>query len=141
MSLRCIMPRFLVPALVVFAAAASVLSLAVPIPFHSTSTYVSSSILRAINPEILLDYSTSTITCAGSPQTCYEQIIQYTTTATWSGETTHVETLTLTSMTLVPIAFSTLWGNLLAVLSLLLLLISCALLAKSTIFRHTTGMN
>jgi hypothetical protein len=131
------MRRLLVSALVVFAAAASILSITFPIPLPSISTYVSSSVLTAINPETIVDYSTSTVTCAGSPPACYEQILQYTTTATWSAETTHVKTLSSTSTTLVPIAFSGLWGNISTVLFLLLLLISGALLAKSTIFRHT----
>jgi hypothetical protein len=137
MSLRCIMPRLLVSALVVLAGAASVLSLAFPIPLYSISTYVSSSVLTAINPEIILDYSTSIVTCAGSPPACYEQIMQYTTTATWSAETTHVQTLFSTSITHVPIGFSGVWGSVSAALSLLLLLIGCALLAKSVIFTRT----
>jgi hypothetical protein len=135
------MQRLLVSALVAFAATASILSLTYPIPLHSTATYVSSSILTAINPEILVDYSTSTLTCAGSPQTCYEQIIGYTTTTTWSGETTQMQTLASTSTTLVPIAFSGSWGNVSAILSILLLFISGALLAKNMIFRHTARMN
>jgi hypothetical protein len=141
MSLLCFMPRFLVPTLVVLAATASIVSLTFPIPMQSASTSVSSSLLTAINPEILLDYSTSTITCGGSPQTCYEQIVEYTTTATWSGQTTHVETLTLTSVTSVLIAFSGLWGTVLAILFLFLLLISSALLAKSTFFRRKGRTN
>jgi hypothetical protein len=137
MSLLCFMPRLLVPTLVILAATASTLSLTFPIPIQSISTSVSSSVLTAINPEILLDYSTSTLTCGGSPQTCYEQIVEYTTVSTWSGQTTHAETLTLTSVTSVLIAFSGLWGNVLAILFLFLLLVSAALLVKSTVFRQT----
>jgi hypothetical protein len=141
MSLLCFMPRLLVPTLVVLAATASVISLTFPIPMHSIATSVSSSVLTAINPEILLEYSTSTLACGSSPQTCYEQIVEYTTTARWSGQTTHAETLTLTSVTSVLIAFSGLWGNALAVLFLFLLLISAALLAKSTFFRRKGRTN
>jgi hypothetical protein len=135
------MPRLLVPVLVVLAAVAGIISLTVPLPLYSTSTYVSSSVLTAINVETILDYSTSTVTCASSSQACYEQIMEYTTSATWSAETTHVETLFSTSITYASIAFRGLWGSVLAALSLLLLLIGCALLAKSAIFTSASRTN
>lgn len=101
------MIRPLVPVLLILLAAISLGSLVyITVPNGITSTYLTASIETAINPEILLDYSTSTISCTGITPVCYEQVYPYTTTETWSAQTTHIVLALSTSTSYVPYATS-----------------------------------
>lgn len=130
------MRRLLVLTLITLASIASIWSLLYSLPMYVTSTYVSTSVRTAINPEVLVDYSTVAISCMGAPPTCYQQIVPYTFTETWSARTTEAGTIFSTSTTYVPIAISGLVGNLALFSFLILLLVGLAMLAKNGIAEH-----
>jgi hypothetical protein len=98
---------------------------------YVSSTYLSTSVRTAINPEVLVDYSTATVTCTGSLSICYQQIVPYTHTETWNARTTEAGTILSTSMTDVTIATSGVLGNLMLIFSLIILFIGLAMLAKN----------
>jgi hypothetical protein len=125
------MRRLLVLTLIVLASIASIISLAYPVPTYVMSSHLFTSVRTAINPEVLIDYSTGTVSCAGSPPKCYQQIAPFTLTETWSGQTTNAGTIHSTSTTYVPIAISGIGGNLALLSSLILLFVSLAMLVKN----------
>ena len=124
------MIRPLIPALMILVAAISLGSLIyIAVPQNVTSTFSSSSIYTAINTEILPDYSTSTVTCVGTPPTCFDRVFQYTYTETWSAQTTHVVLVlsTLTSHVQYATAGA---GGIAVVMVLILLFMGIVLLAR-----------
>jgi len=125
-----IMRRALVLTFIVLASIASVFSLVYRIPVHVQSTYLSTSVRTAINPEVLVDYSTATVTCTGSLSICYQHIVPYTHTETWSARTTEAGTILSTSMRYVPIATSGVAGNMALLVSLIVLSVALAMFAK-----------
>ncbi len=93
------MSRYVVPFLLLLVAIVSVVALAYPwIPSYTTSSYYTQTTATAVNPEFLLNYSTSTITCTGTTPVCFEQVYPYTRTETWSAQTT-LTVLVLSSST------------------------------------------
>ncbi len=79
----------LVLILLVLVTIVSVIGLTYPwVPEYGTSSYSTESTATAVNPEFLLDYSTSTITCTGAAPVWFEQVYPYTRTETWSAQTT-----------------------------------------------------
>jgi len=124
------MRRFLLLTFIMLASIASILSLVYRIPMYVTSSYLSTSVRTAINPEVLVDYSTATVSCTGAPSVCFRQIIPYTHTETWSAQTTETGTILLTSITYVPFASSGVGGNLAVLFFLILLFAGLAMLVK-----------
>jgi len=102
------------------------------------STYVTPSILTAIAREILLDYTTSTVTCTGVAPVCFVQVSPYTYTATWSGQTTPLLPVSATTTTYVAYASSGLPGDLAVLFALVLLIAGIALLARNH-WRRNSG--
>jgi hypothetical protein len=125
------MQRLWVLTLIVLISIASIISLAYPVPMYVTSSHLFTSVRTAIHPEFLIDYSTGTASCAGSPPTCYQQIGPFTFTETWSGQTTQAGIILSTSTTYVPIATSGIGGNLALLSFLMLLFVSLAMLVKN----------
>jgi hypothetical protein len=64
----------------------------VKVPEYRSSTHLSTTVVTAINPEILLDYTISRVSCS-SISVCYEQVSPYTFTETWSAQVTHTMTI------------------------------------------------
>jgi len=125
------MKRLLVPVLMILVAIISFGSLFyIAVPQNVTSTFSSSSTFTAVNTEILLDYSTSTVSCAGTPPICYDQVSPYTYTETWSAQTTHVVLVLSTSMSRVQYAASGTGGGIAVVTVLILLVTGMVLLAR-----------
>jgi hypothetical protein len=91
----------------------------VKVPEYRIFTHVSTTVFTAINPELLLDYSTKTITCSGN--ICYLQMIPYTTTETWSNQVTH--TVTISSTHTNPVAYIIGGPGIIAVLLVLIVLL------------------
>lgn len=118
-----IMIRHLIPVLMILVAVASLGSLFyITGPRIAASTYIVTSTLTAANPEILLDYSTSTVSCTGVTPVCFVQVYPYTYTETWSAQTTPIIPLSTTATSYVAYAASGPTGGF-AVLSMLILLI------------------
>ncbi len=85
-----------VAVLLVFVAVVSLVSLLyAPVPEYTAYTYPSMEVHTAINPEFLLEYSYSNVTCSGS--NCYVVVSPYTITPTWSAATTATIILVSTS--------------------------------------------
>ncbi len=101
------------------------------VPKVVVSTYVTPSILTAIAPEILLDYTTTTVSCTGTGPVCFVQVSPYTYTATWSGQTTPMLPVSATTTTLVAYAFSGPPGDLAVIFTLVLLLAGVVLLTRN----------
>ena len=99
--------RSLVPGLLVLMGLIALGSLFyITIPRAVVSTYLTPSILTAVVHEILLDYSTSTISCTGVTPVCFVRVSPYTYTETWSGQTTPLLSGTATTTTYVAYVFS-----------------------------------
>jgi len=101
------------------------------VPKVVVSTYVTPSILTAIAREILLDYTTTTISCTGATPVCFVQVSPYTYTETWSGQTTPLLPETATTTTHVAYAFSGVPGALTVLFALILLIVGIVLLATN----------
>jgi hypothetical protein len=128
----------MIPLLMILVALVSLGTLAyTPVKKNSTLTHFSTSVATAINPEILLDYSTSTVTCYGIAQVCYEQVLPYTMTVTWSAETTLTVPLYSTSTSDVPYASGGVGGNIAVGLALTLLFVGIGLLARNRFPKHS----
>ena len=86
--------------------------------------------LTGIAPEILLDYSTSTVSCTGISPLCFVQIYPYTYTETWSAQTTPIIPLSTTATSYVAYANSGTTGGIVVLSMLILLVGGIALLAR-----------
>jgi len=99
--------RSIVPGLLILIGFIAVGSLFyITIPRAVVSTYLTPSILTAVVHEILLDYSTSTVSCTGVTPVCFVRVSPYTYTETWSGQTTPLLPGTATTTTYVAYVFS-----------------------------------
>ena len=101
------------------------------VPKVVVSTYVTPSILTAVAPEILLDYTTTTVSCTGTAPVCFVQVSPYTYTATWSGQTTPMLPVSATATTLVAYAFSGPSGDIAVLFTLILLITGIVLFARN----------
>ena len=130
--------RPLIPALMILVGIISLVSLFyITVPKIITFTYLAPSILTGVAPEILLDYSTSTVTCTGTAPVCFVQVSPYTYTETWSAQTTPMLPVSSTTTTYVAYAASGLLGNMGILLVLVLLFGGIILFAKSCWRRHS----
>jgi hypothetical protein len=113
----------LIPVLMILVAVVSLGSLFyITVPRIAASTYIVTSTLTAVVLEILLDYSTSTVSCTGVTSVCFVQVYPYTYTETWSAQTTPIIPLSTTSTSYVAYANSGPTGDI-ALLSMLILLV------------------
>jgi len=128
------MKPLIVPGLLILIGAISLGSLfSFAVPKVIVSTYVTPSILTAIAPEILLDYTTTTVSCTGTGPVCFVQVSPYTYTATWSGQTTPMIPVSATTTTFVAYAFSGLPGDLAVLFALVLLIAGIILFCKKSL--------
>ena len=127
------MRRPLVIVMIVLASVGGLFSLGLPIPSYRSSAYVSSSVFTGIILWDFLEYSTSTVSCSGSPPTCYEQVGAYTETLTRSAESTILATLISTSTNYAPIAGRGLAGSVTVLFFLILVLIGIVLLVRKRV--------
>ena len=113
----------IVPGLLILIGVISLSSFfAFTVPKVVVTTYMTSSILTANEREILLDYTTTTISCTGVAPVCFVEVSPYTYTATWSGQTTPMLPVSSTTTTHVAYASSGLQGDLAAFITLLLII-------------------
>jgi hypothetical protein len=139
MKIKCFMIRRLVPVLMILVAVASLGSLFyITVPRTSASTYIAMSTLTAVVPEILLDYSTSTVSCTGVTPVCFVQVYPYTYTETWSAQTTPILLRFTTSTSHVALVNSGSIGDV-AVLCMLFLLVGGIALVTRDIRRKRSG--
>lgn len=131
------MLRTLAPALMILVAAISLGSMVyVTVPQNITTAYSSSTTVTAVNAEILLDYSTSTINCPGTPSTCFMQVSPFTYTETYSGQTTQIVMVPSTSTSQIQYVASGVGGDIGVVLVLSLLAVGIVLLARDRWSKH-----
>jgi hypothetical protein len=113
-------------------AAASLAAMAYPtIPRYATAT--NSSILTSaeIHPEIVIDYSYSTVTCFMTPSvSCYVLVSPYTATETRSGQITETMLVLSASTNYVPYVFSGLAGAFALVMVLIVLLVGIMMITR-----------
>jgi len=126
-----LMLRTLAPALVILVAVISLGSM-VFVTVQRSVTVESSSptIVTAVNTELLEDYSTSTISCPGTPPTCFMQVYPFTYHETWSGQTTQVVIVHSTSIGQIQFVASGLGGDVGVALALALLCAAIVLLLR-----------
>jgi len=123
--------RPLIPVLIILIGISSLVSLFyITVPKIIAFTYLSPSTLTGVAPEILLDYSTSTVTCTGTAPVCFVQVSPYTYTETWSAQTTPMLPVSSTTTTYVAYAASGFLGDIGVLLVLVLLLGGIILFAK-----------
>ena len=103
----------------------------VAVPKVVVNTYATPSILTAIAREILLDYTTTTVSCTGVAPVCFVQVSPYTYTATWSGQTTPMLPVSATTTTYVAYASSGLPGDVAVLFALVLLIAGVVLFARN----------
>jgi hypothetical protein len=124
--------RSFVPVLIIIVAAASLAAMAYPtIPRYATAT--NSSILTSaeIHPEIVIDYSYSTVTCFMTPSvSCYVLVSPYTATETRSGQITETMLVLSASTNYVPYVFSGLAGAFALVMVLIVLLVGIMMITR-----------
>ena len=134
-----IMIRRLIPVLMILVAVVSLGSLFyITVPRITASTYIVTSTLTAVAPEILLDYSTATVSCTGITPVCFVQVYPYTYTETWSAQTTPIIPLSTTATSYVAYANSSTIGDI-AVLSMLILLVGGIALVARDLRRKQSG--
>ena len=125
------MSRLMAPVLLIVVAAISLsLMVFVKVPQNVAVAYPSSTTVTAVNAEILLDYSTSTITCPGTPPTCFMQVYPFTYTDTWSAQSTQIVMALSTSTSQIQFVASGVGGDIGVALILGLLGVGIVLLAK-----------
>ena len=125
------MLRVLAPVLMILVAAVSLGSMFfVTVPQNVTVAYSSPTTVAAVNAEILLDYSTSTISCPGTPPTCFMQVYPFTYTETWSAQTTQIVRVLSTSTSQIQYVTSGAGGDIGVMLMLGLLSLGIVLLAR-----------
>ncbi len=133
------MIRRLIPVLMILVAVVSLGSFFyITVPRITASTYIDTSTLTGIAPEILLDYSTSTVSCTGITPVCFVQVYPYTYTETWSAQTTPIMPLYTTATSYVAYANSGTTGDI-AVLSMLILLVGGIVLLARELRRNRSG--
>jgi len=126
-----IMKRPIIPGLLILIGVISLSSLFYfEVPKVVVSTYVTTSILTAVAPEILLDYTTRTVSCTGVAPVCFVQVSPYTYTETWSAQTTPMMLVSSTSTTFVAYAARGLGGEISVLLILIILIGGIILFAK-----------
>jgi len=122
----------LIPAMLFMTGLIGLASLfSIKVPKVVIDTYMTPSILKAVEPEILLDYSTRTVSCTGVSPSCFVQVSPYTYTATWSGQTTPILPISVTTTTLVAYALNGSSGSLAVFFALVLLTVSIVLVARN----------
>ena len=132
------MLRALAPVLMILVAVIGIGSMVfVTVPQNVTVAYSSPTIVTAVNAELLLDYSTSTISCPGTPQTCFMQVYPFTYTETWSAQTTQIVMVLSTSTSQVQYVASGVGGGIGVVLVLGLLGVGIVLLARGRRPKHS----
>jgi uncharacterized membrane protein len=117
------MRHFIVPGLLILIGVISLGSLFIfTVPAVVLTTYMTPSTLTAIAREILLDYTTTTISCTGATPVCFVEVSPYTYTATWSGQTTPMIPVSATTTTQVSFASTGLQGDLAVLVALVLII-------------------
>ncbi|MGA2783746.1 MAG: cation transporter [Candidatus Bathyarchaeia archaeon] len=130
------MSRLLLPALLILVAVVSLgVIVFAPLPEYTNTTRFTSILVTVINPEILLDYTISTISCSGT--VCPQQVSPYTYTETWSVQVTNTIALFSTATNYVVYATSGL-GEIAIFLFLFIFLIGSGLLVRERITRSDT---
>jgi len=100
------------------------------VPKVVVTTYMSSSVMTGIAREILLDYTTTTISCTGASPSCFVEVSPYTYTATWNGQTTPLVPVFSTATSQIVYAFTGLQGELATLIALIFITIGIFLLTK-----------
>jgi len=103
----------------------------ITVPKVVVSTYVTQSILTAVVHEILLDYTTTTVSCTGVTPVCFVRVSPYTYTETWSGQTTPLLPETSTTTTHMAYVFSGTLGGLTALFLLIVIIAGIVLVARN----------
>jgi hypothetical protein len=130
------MSRLLLPALLILVAVVSLGVIAfAPLPEYTGTTRFTSIVATAINPEILLDYTISTVSCSGT--VCSQLVSPYTYTETLSVRVTH--TIGFFSIRTSYIIYATRGlGEIAIILFLFIFLSGGGLLAREWIARSDT---
>ena len=125
------MKRSIIPGLLILIGVISLSSLFFfAAPKIVVSTYMTPSILTAMVPEILLDYTTRTASCTGVAPVCFVQVSPYTYTETWSGQTTPMMPVSATATTYVAYASTGLPGDLAVLFTIAILVAGIVLLTR-----------
>jgi len=124
--------RSAVPALMIIVAAASLAAIAYPtVPQYATTTNSSMLTSTEIHPEVVIDYSYSTVTCFATPSvSCYVLVSPYTATETRSGQITETVLFLSASTNYVPYALSGLAGAFVLAMVLILLAVGVMVIAR-----------
>ncbi len=131
------MLRQLIPAIMILVALLILGSLVyITIPQKLTSSYTSTTILTAVNLEIIADYSTSSASCTGTAPVCFGQVFPFTHTETYSGETTLTIQTPSTSTNHVPYATGGTGGAITVALVTILFFAGVVLLARNYLPNH-----
>jgi hypothetical protein len=127
-----IMPSKLIPTIMILVALLSLGSLFyITVPQNITSSYESTTTLTAINPMIMVDYSTSIVSCTGTTPVCFGEVILFTYTVTFSGQTTITSLTPSTSTSHVRYATSGTGGGIAIALATILLFAGAFLLSRN----------
>lgn len=124
--------RSAVPVLMIIAAVAGLAAIAYPtVPQYATATDTLVITSAEVHPEIVIDYSYSTVTCLVTPSaSCYVQVSPHTATETRSGQIAETALSLSASTSYVPFVFSGLAGAFALVTMLILLLIAVLMIAR-----------
>lgn len=126
------MLRQLIPAIMILVALLSLGSMIyITVPQNITSSYTSTTILTAVNLEIMADYSTSSLSCTGTAPVCFGQVFPFTDTETFSGQTTLTLLTLSTSTSQVRYATSGTGGGIAVALVTILFFAGALLLARN----------
>jgi hypothetical protein len=124
--------RSAVPVFLIIAAVAGLAVIAYPsVPRYTTATGTSVLTSTEIHPEIVIDYSYSTVTCLVTPSaSCYVQVSPYTATETRSGQIAETVLSRSASTSFAPYVFSGIAGALALVVVLILFLVAVWMIAR-----------
>ena len=126
MMLRSALPILLV---VVAVASLGALGLAT-VPQYTTLTQTTMSTQTVLNPQGLIAYSYSTLTCVFPGNTCYAQVTAFTVTSIWSGQTTLTRLFPTVSARSIHFAVSGFAGTLMTLIAAVVLICGAFLLAR-----------
>ena len=124
--------RSAVPALMIIAAVAGLAAIAYPtVPQSATATGTLVLTSAEVHPEIVVDYSYSTVTCLATPAaSCYVQVSPYTATETRSDQIAETVLSLWASTSYVPYLFSGLGGAFALAVVVILLLVAVLMIAR-----------
>jgi hypothetical protein len=124
--------RSAAPVLMIIAAVAGLAAIAYPtVPHYATATGTSVLTSTEIHPEIVIDYSYSTVTCLATPSaSCFVQVSPYTATETRSGQIAETVLSLSASTSYVPYVFSGLAGAFASAMVVILFLVAVLMIVR-----------